>query len=73
MHLENLIVLTTGFLWAGQLDLPEPDTLQESYLKGSRDEKSRQCRSEVASSLGEECSFCHNDEVVWIKLSTGRP
>ncbi len=58
-----LIVLTSGFLWAGQLDLPDPDTLQESYLKGSREEKGRQCRNEIASSLGEECSSCHNNEV----------
>ncbi|MHC4321174.1 MAG: hypothetical protein ACYST3_02755 [Planctomycetota bacterium] len=58
-----LIVLTSGFLWAGQLDLPEPDALQETYLKGTREEKSRQCGNEVASLLGEECSFCHNDDV----------
>ena len=32
-------------------------------MKGSREEKSRQCRKEVALSLGEECSFCHNDDV----------
>jgi nitrate/TMAO reductase-like tetraheme cytochrome c subunit len=50
-------------LWAGQLDLPGPDELQESYLKGNREEKSRQCRNEVAASLGEECSFCHSDDV----------
>jgi nitrate/TMAO reductase-like tetraheme cytochrome c subunit len=58
-----LIVLTSGFLRAGQLDLPEPEALQETYLKGSREEKSWQCRNEVASSLGQECSFCHNDDV----------
>lgn len=58
-----VIVVTSGFLWAGQSDLPEPDALPETYLKGTREEKSRQCRSEVASSLGQECSFCHNDDV----------
>ncbi len=58
-----LIVLTSGFLRAGQLELPEPDALQETYLKGTREEKSRQCGNEVASSFGEECSFCHNDDV----------
>lgn len=58
-----LIVLTSGFLWAEQLDLPEPDALQETYLKGTREEKSLQCGNEIASLLGEECSFCHNDDV----------
>ncbi|MBC8548459.1 MAG: hypothetical protein H8D23_02315 [Candidatus Brocadiales bacterium] len=58
-----LIVLTSGFLCAGQSDLPEPDALQETYLNGTREEKSRQCGNEVASLLGEECSFCHNDDV----------
>ena len=63
LSIAFIIVLTSGFLWAGQLGLPEPDVLQESYLKGSREEKSMQCRDDVASSLGEECSFCHNDDV----------
>ena len=27
------------------------------------EEKSRQCGNEVASLLGEDCSFCHNDDV----------
>ncbi len=58
-----LIVFSSELLEAGQLDLPEPDVLQESYLKGSREEKSMQCRNDVASSLGEECSFCHNNDV----------
>ena len=58
-----LIVFSSELLEAGQLDLPEPDVLQESYLKGSREEKSRQCRNDVASSLGKECSFCHNNDV----------
>ncbi len=58
-----LIVITSGFLWAEQLDLPEPDALPETYLKGTREEKSLQCTNEVASLLGEKCSFCHNGEV----------
>ena len=71
-----LIVLGFGISKAEQLDfqenesmlqpgseIPEPDVLQESYLRGNREEKSRQCSEEVASSLGEECSACHNDDV----------
>ncbi|KHE92200.1 MAG: hypothetical protein K8F52_15035 [Candidatus Scalindua rubra] len=58
-----LIVLTSGFLWAGRSDLPEPDALQETYLKGTREEKSSQCANEVASLFGQECSFCHNDDI----------
>ncbi len=63
LSIAIFIVFTSDFLWAGQLELPKLDALQESYLKGSREEKSRQCRNEVASSLGEECSFCHNNDV----------
>lgn len=40
-----------------------PKVLQDSYLKGSPEEKELQCKNEVASSLGEDCSFCHNDDV----------
>ena len=58
-----LIVVTSSFLWAEQSDLPEPDELQETYLKGTREERGLQCAKEVASLLGEECSFCHNGEV----------
>ncbi len=59
-----LIVFSSGLLLsAGQSDLPEPEMLQESYLQGSREEMSQQCSKEVASALGEECSFCHNDDV----------
>jgi nitrate/TMAO reductase-like tetraheme cytochrome c subunit len=58
-----LIVVTSGFLWAGQSDLPEPDALEETYLKGTREEKSRQCGNEVAALLGDECSSCHNSNV----------
>ncbi len=63
LSIAFLIVFISGFLWAGQLDLPEPDPLQVSYLQGSREEKSQQCRNEIAVSLGEECSSCHNNEV----------
>ena len=48
---------------AEQLDIPEPDALQEAYLQGNREEKRQQCSSEAASALGEKCSFCHNDNV----------
>ena len=59
-----LIVFSFGLLLnAGQSDIPEPEMLQESYLQGSREEKSQQCSKEVASALGEECSSCHNDDV----------
>ena len=44
-------------------EIPVPDLLPDTYLNGSREEKSRQCRDEVASPLEEECSYCHNDEV----------
>jgi len=58
-----LIVVTSGFLWAGQSDLPEPDALQETYLEGTREERGLQCANEVATLLGGECSSCHNDDV----------
>ncbi|OHB87127.1 MAG: hypothetical protein A3D13_05130 [Planctomycetes bacterium RIFCSPHIGHO2_02_FULL_40_12] len=58
-----LIAFTCGLLSAGQLDIPEPDALPETYLEGSKEEKGRQCSKDVAPALGEECSFCHNDEV----------
>ena len=58
-----LIVFSSELLGAGQFDLPEPDALKESYLKGSREEKSQQCRDEIASLLEEECSSCHNEDV----------
>ncbi len=59
-----LIVFSSGLLLsAGQSDIPEPDVLHEDYLQGNREEKSQQCSKEVASALGEECSFCHNDDV----------
>ena len=54
-----LIVFSFGLLLnAGQSDIPEPEMLQESYLQGSREEKSQQCSKEVASALGEECLTC---------------
>jgi nitrate/TMAO reductase-like tetraheme cytochrome c subunit len=66
-----LIVFWFGISKAGQLDfhkdvsmlVPDPDVLQETYLKGNRKEKKRQCSEEVASPLGAECSYCHNDDV----------
>ena len=58
-----LIVLSSELLGAGQIDLPEPDELEESYLEGTREEKSKQCEKEVASILKEECSSCHNEDV----------
>ncbi|MEK6765591.1 MAG: hypothetical protein AABY49_05095 [Planctomycetota bacterium] len=54
-----LIVFSSGFLSAGQLS----DELQETYLKGNREEKKQQCSKEVAPALGVECTFCHNDDV----------
>ena len=67
-----LIVVASSFLWAGQSDLPEPDALQETYLKGTREERGLQCAKEVASLLGEECSFCHNGEVTEFTESGNR-
>ncbi len=58
-----LIVFSSELFGAGQSGLPEPDELKESYLKGSIEEKSRQCRKEVASLFGGECTSCHNDDV----------
>ena len=58
-----LIVFSSGFLNAEQVDIPEPEALHESYLQGNREEKRQQCSEEVASSLGRKCSFCHNDAV----------
>jgi len=47
-----------------KLQVPELDILQETYLMGNKEQKGRQCRNEVASSLEEECSACHNSEVM---------
>jgi len=59
-----LVVFSSGLLLSeGQSDIPEPDVLQGYYLNGTREEKSRQCSEEVASALGRECSFCHNEDV----------
>lgn len=58
-----VIVFSSGLSGAGQPELPEPDELQQTYLQGNRDEKSRQCAKEAASAVGEKCSFCHNDAV----------
>ncbi len=58
-----LIFISSELIEAGQLDIPEPDELEESYLKGSREEKSRQCRKEVALLFGGKCTTCHNNDV----------
>ncbi len=58
-----LIVFSSELSGAGQIGLPEPDELEKSYLNGNREEKSRQCRKEIASILGRECTSCHNDDV----------
>ncbi|MFQ5686017.1 MAG: hypothetical protein ACE5GV_05095 [Candidatus Scalindua sp.] len=59
-----LIVFSSGLLLsAGQPDIPEPETLQDTYLHGSREERNQQCSKEVALALGEGCSSCHNCDV----------
>ena len=58
-----LIAFSSGLLNAEQVDIPEPEMLQESYLQGTRDAKREQCSKEVAPALGRECSFCHNEDV----------
>ncbi len=58
-----LIAFSSGLLNAEQIDIPKPETLQESYLQGNREEKRQQCSKDVASALGRECSFCHNEDV----------
>ncbi len=58
-----LLAFSFGTLNAEQVDIPEPEKLQKSYLQGNRDGKSQQCSEEVASALGRECSFCHNEDV----------
>ncbi len=66
IHVINiflLIVFLSGVSGADESALPELDELQETFLVGSREEKSQQCSKEVAPSLGRKCSFCHNDDV----------
>ncbi len=58
-----LIVLSSGLTGAGQLESLESEKLEESYLKGSREEKSQQCRKEVALLFGGKCTTCHNNDV----------
>jgi nitrate/TMAO reductase-like tetraheme cytochrome c subunit len=58
-----LIVVSTELIGAEHLDILKPDELEESYLKGSREEKSQQCRKEVALLFGGECTTCHNNDV----------
>jgi nitrate/TMAO reductase-like tetraheme cytochrome c subunit len=60
MGIVFLIVFSAGLSGAEDLDLPEPDKLQETYLVGSRDAKRQQCSEEVAPALGRKCSYCHN-------------
>ena len=60
MSIVFLIVFSSGRLKSEELDLPEPDKLQETFLVGSRDAKRKQCSEEVAPALGRKCSFCHN-------------
>ncbi|MCP5007778.1 MAG: hypothetical protein GY941_28150 [Planctomycetes bacterium] len=52
-------VLWPGVLKASPLAPPSPDVLQKKYLQGDLEERDQQCRKEVATPLGEECSFCH--------------
>lgn len=58
-----LIAFSSGLLNAEQVDIQEPEMLQETYLKGNREERGRLCSKEVAPALGQECSFCHNEDV----------
>ncbi len=58
-----LIVVSTELIGAEHLDVLKSDESEESYLKGSREEKSQQCRKEVALLFGGECTACHNDDV----------
>jgi len=58
-----ITAFSSGLLNAEQVDIPEPEMLQKSYLQGTRDAKREQCSEEVASALGRECSFCHNEDV----------
>ena len=60
MSIFFLIVFLSGLLGAEELDLPELDELQKTFLVGSRDAKRQQCSEEVAPALGRKCSFCHN-------------
>ena len=58
-----LIFVSSELIGAEQSGIPEPDELEESYLKGSREEKNQQCRKEVALLFGGKCTTCHNDDV----------
>jgi nitrate/TMAO reductase-like tetraheme cytochrome c subunit len=58
-----LIAFSSDLLNAEQIDIPEPEMLQQSYLQGTRDAKREQCSEEVAAAIGRECSFCHNEDV----------
>ncbi|MCP4253051.1 MAG: hypothetical protein GY775_06525, partial [Candidatus Scalindua sp.] len=58
-----LIFASSELIGAEQSYIPALDELEESYLKGSREEKSQQCRKEVASIFGGKCTSCHNAAV----------
>ena len=63
LSIAFLIVFSSELSGEEQFGLPEPDELEESYLKGNREEKKQQCSKEIASLLKEECSSCHNGDV----------
>ncbi len=58
-----LLIISSKLIGAEQSGIPESGKLEESYLKGSREEKSQQCREEVALLFGGECTTCHNNDV----------
>ncbi len=60
------VALTCGFLLliTNYVVADKPEALKGSYFKGSREERSQQCRNEIASILEEECSSCHNEDVI---------
>ncbi|MDR4499150.1 MAG: hypothetical protein MRK02_14715 [Candidatus Scalindua sp.] len=62
LEADQLELRRGGSVLISEGELPEPDVLQKKYLKGDTEEKSRQCREEVSVPLGQECSFCHNDD-----------
>lgn len=59
------VALTCGFLLliANYVVADKHEASKGSYFKGSREERSQQCRDEIASILEEECSLCHNEDV----------
>jgi len=59
------VALTCGFLLliTNYVVADRHEALKGSYFKGSREERSQQCRNEIASILEEKCSSCHNEDV----------